>query len=178
MRPSGEDARFLAPAVSEESSLAWSPSGDELAYVSSVEGKADIWVVNPNTGATRLVSGGEGRHAQPRWSPDGREIGFISGAGGGWDVWRASSTGGAPPTRVTSSGEVGLFDWVAGGQAVLYLTRDSEIFAQPVNGGEPALIREAVTFSVAPNGERYIHIQAVENYYRYYGEPVPAPFVP
>ena len=33
IRPSGDGARFLAPAISEEGSLAWSPDGSELAFV-------------------------------------------------------------------------------------------------------------------------------------------------
>jgi Tol biopolymer transport system component len=178
MRPSGEDVRFLAPAVSEENSLAWSPSGDELAYVSSIAGKSDIWVVNPDTGATRLITGGEGRHARPRWSPDGDELGYISGAGGGWDVWRASVDGSTEPTQVTSNGDVGLFHWVAGGEAVMYLTGDSEIFARGVDGNEAELVRKAATFSVAPDGARYIHVQAEQNYFRYYAESMPADLMP
>ena len=178
MRPSGEEVRFLAPAVSEESSLAWSHSGDELAYVSAADGNPRVWVVNPDTGARRVVSGGDGRHARPRWSPDGKELGYISNAGGGWDVWRASADASGPPVRVTSNGEVGLFDWIAGGEAVMYLTGESEIYARRVDSDEATLIREAVTLSVAPDGQRYIHVQAVENYFRYFAEPMPAEFMP
>lgn len=179
IRPSGEDARFLAPAISEEGSLAWSPDGSELAFVSSAEGNVAIWTASPDSGAARAVSGAAGRQGRPRWRPDGEAVGFLSNAGGETDVWYRELATDPGPTQITATGDVVLFHWIAGGDAVMFLTGEQELYAQHVReGSEPELIREAVVFSASPDGSRYIHVQSVDNYFRYFADAVPAEYLP
>ncbi|MEO2004044.1 MAG: hypothetical protein ABGY41_08075 [Candidatus Poribacteria bacterium] len=179
IRPSGDGARFLAPAISEEGSLAWSPDGSELAFVSSEAGNRGVWVGNPDSGVTRVVGAEVGREGRPRWRPDGKAVGFLSNAGGEYDVWVAPSAGGTKPVQVTSVGPVVDFGWIADGDAVMFLTSDQELYAQHVaDGSEPELLRDAVGFSPSPDGSRYIHVQSIENYFRYFADPVPAEYLP
>ncbi|MBT3268237.1 hypothetical protein HN371_13845 [Candidatus Poribacteria bacterium] len=179
MRPSGDGARFLAPAVSEEGSLAWSPDGSELAYVSRDGGTPDIWGGSPDTGVTRVIAGGAGSQARPLWRPDGAAVGCLSNAAGEWDVWYREVGGATEMTRITDTGDVVLFNWIADGDAVMFLTRDQKLYAQHVEGDAgPEFLRDGVVFSASPDGSRYIHVQAVENYFRYFADVFPADFLP
>jgi dipeptidyl aminopeptidase/acylaminoacyl peptidase len=64
-----------------ESSPAWSPDSKEVAFVSSREGKPQIWRIALGGGeATQATSLSTGA-SSPKWSPDGKRVAFTS------DVW-------------------------------------------------------------------------------------------
>ncbi len=66
---------------------AWSPDGLRLAFVSTRDGEASLYVMNNDgSGVIRVTAGGEGvRDHTPAWSPDGRLIVFtretVAGSG-------------------------------------------------------------------------------------------------
>ena len=62
-------------------SLAVSPSGREIAFVASDQGRVSpwsLWVRSLETGQTRRLAGTD-RALLPFWSPDSRSIGFFAG---------------------------------------------------------------------------------------------------
>lgn len=176
---SGGEPRPLGSALANEGSLAWSPMGARLAYESRTTGSAeDLWVADANSGATKRFAGTDATDKMPLWRPDGDELGFLSVASKGWNVW-AQGESEAEPRQITTKGNVLAFNWLQGGKAVMFLTQTGELFAQKdEKDAEPVLVRKCVSFSVSPDGRRYVYIAPVGTYYQRYVEVVPSEFLP
>ncbi len=75
----GTDGRShykLTSRETNESSPAWSPSGDRLAFVSSSGEGSEIYLYWMNTGAIAKLTQLENSPSSLSWSPDGRSIAF------------------------------------------------------------------------------------------------------
>ena len=76
------DARQLTAGNYYEHSIDWSPSGDEIAFVSNRGADPDrffnydIFAVQVATGAIRRLTDTKSAEYYPRWSPDGGSIAF------------------------------------------------------------------------------------------------------
>ena len=68
-------------------SPAWSPSGQELAYVSFEEGTSRIYIQELATGTRRPLKREEGINSSPSWSPDGRYIAAVLSKGDNPDIY-------------------------------------------------------------------------------------------
>ena len=104
-------------------SPAWSPDGQDLAYV-SFEGKASaVYVQRLATGQRSRVSARAGINGAPAWSPDGRRLALTLSRDGNLDIYTldlATQT----LTRVTSDDAIDTEpEWSKDGQA-LYFTSD------------------------------------------------------
>lgn len=104
-------------------SPAWSPDGQDLAYV-SFEGKASaIYVQRLATGQRSRVSARAGINGAPAWSPDGRKLALTLSRDGNLDIYTldlATQT----LTRVTSDEAIDTeAEWSKDGQS-LYFTSD------------------------------------------------------
>ena len=78
----GRNLRPLTTSASRDplvgSQPAWSPDGSRIAFVSSVSGSADIWVIGRDgSNLMRLTTNPDGDQ-QPTWSPNGTQIAFAS----------------------------------------------------------------------------------------------------
>lgn len=58
---------------------AWSPGGDQIAYVYD----GDIRVMDLNGNYSEIYSSGNGYASAPAWSPEGSKIAFVANRGGG-----------------------------------------------------------------------------------------------
>ena len=69
-------------------SPAWSPRGDQIAFARLIDGSFHIFLIRPDgRGVTRLTSSGD--NDTPSWSPDGRYIAYSSLLEGGEEGKRA-----------------------------------------------------------------------------------------
>jgi dipeptidyl aminopeptidase/acylaminoacyl peptidase len=74
----GGDHRPLTAGEADDGSPRWSPDGTRLAYVSSREGSAQLWVRWMDTGQTARLSQLERAPRGLAWSPDGTRIAFLA----------------------------------------------------------------------------------------------------
>ena len=89
---------------------AWSPVGDQFAFVTDRSGSLEIWarsrdgqwerpIVTPaDFGASRTET-----LASLAFSPDGRTLAYQRGAGGTFEMWLSPVTGGTPVRLVTTN---------------------------------------------------------------------------
>jgi Tol biopolymer transport system component len=88
-RPSGSDA-------AGNTSPAWSPDGQEIAFVGSGEGSAEdanaheLYVMNADGSDVRQLTKNDKLDADPSWSPDGNRIVFVQAEGWGTEHVRMS----------------------------------------------------------------------------------------
>ena len=116
-----------------EARPAWSPTGDRIAYTTTRDGWAGIYVgqtAGATGSATQLVSGANGYgSAEPAWSFDGNTIAFASDRDGPTDLYAITVANGAV-ARLTTVGQAGEPAWLPDGRVV---------FTQYVTGGTFAL---------------------------------------
>jgi dipeptidyl aminopeptidase/acylaminoacyl peptidase len=69
----------LAMRSCNESSLAWSPDGRKLAFLSDagLGGPVQLYVANVSEGPVRKLTSFQGPASGPRWSPDGDSIALL-----------------------------------------------------------------------------------------------------
>ena len=70
----------------------WSPDGKQIAFVSNISGRNNIWLVPSTGGWPSQLTISEQRQAHPSWSPDGNWIAYISDTDGNeqWDIFLVS----------------------------------------------------------------------------------------
>lgn len=91
-----------------DSTPAWSPRGDRIAFWSNeAESNIDIWSIRPDGTDRRRLTTDEGNDLEPAFSPDGTHIAFRSTRDGGDEensgddtIWVMAADG-SSPRRVT-----------------------------------------------------------------------------
>lgn len=86
------DADGFGPRTVVESSEpimspAWSPDGQDLAYVSFENKSSEIYVQRLSTGERRRVSARQGINGAPAWSPDGRRLAIVLSRDANLDIY-------------------------------------------------------------------------------------------
>lgn len=72
---------------------AWSPNGQEIAYVSNVTGNWEVYAFNMARAFRRITSNGALATA-PAWSPDGSQIAYQANRDGSWAIYIVPAGGG------------------------------------------------------------------------------------
>ena len=130
--------------------MACQSSGYGIVYVSEVDGDAEIYLVDPESGESapveRLPSSTE---SGPRWSPDGKYVAFVSGQPDNLDIRVVSvDTEDAPRNLTSSESNEESPRWNADGEQVAYVTDidgHSDVYVTPLEGGSPVRITSGDT---------------------------------
>jgi TolB protein len=92
---------YLVTQDSRDTSPAWSPDGQRIAFVRRQHDHWEVYVVNADGRNLRRLTvtpekpnGEVGSSASPAWSPDGQHIAFLSDRRGKWEIWVMEANGG------------------------------------------------------------------------------------
>lgn len=87
---------------------AWSPTAEQIAFVSDDSGNDEIWLTNRDGSETRQLTRNEWEwDKHPSWSPDGTQIVFWSNRTGNQQVWVMDADG----TNLYSLSRTGFNDY-------------------------------------------------------------------
>ena len=104
----------------------WSPDGKQVAFVSNISGRNNLWLVPATGGWPTQLTISDQRQSQPAWSPDGTWIAYISDHDGDeqWDVFLVSPKTG-DVVNLTTSPESGDEEptWAPNGRQLAYVTK-------------------------------------------------------
>ena len=93
MDAEGLNVRRSTWTGSYNDSAAWSPDGDRLVYVSRINRRFEILLLDLTTEKTTRLTRGSGNNENPAWSPDGRHLVFASSRAGTYDIYTMSADG-------------------------------------------------------------------------------------
>jgi len=124
--PDGGNRRQLTTGKPGNFFPAWSPSGEQLAFVSIRNQKPEIWIVDSNGKNERFITSG----LLPAWSPDGRKLAFTRpDAKGRGRIW-IIGVDGRGERQLTSEGFNHCPTWSPKGDKIAYWSGDARGFGQ------------------------------------------------
>jgi Tol biopolymer transport system component len=103
----------------------WSPTGNQIAYLTTIEDRNRVRIMNDDGGGQRdLTSGLDYKDEQPAWSPDaGKWIAVAAQSEGSeaWEIFVVSPSDGRKRVQVTESGKLNRAPaWSPDGQQLAF----------------------------------------------------------
>ena len=151
--------RQLTDGVYYEHSIDWSPTGEELAFVSNREPKPDeffnndLFALRVADGNIRRLTATESAEYRPRWSPDGKTIAYQATRRGLTDlettmedthIWTISASGTNPrELGAPVDNRQGPPEWAPDGSAVYFTVQERgnvRLYRAPIAGGKPEAV--------------------------------------
>ena len=155
----------LLPDARTDEPPQFSPSGDQVVYLSSLRGKEGLWKAAADcTRQVQLLETGSNRMGHPRWSPDGSRIVYQQQVGDQTEIWTLGADGSTPLRLTDNNVEEIDPSWSSDGRSIYYVARvegRETIRRLPARGGESVLVvasggREPVE---SADGQRLYFVQ-------------------
>lgn len=90
----GNVRRLTNDLNTDMGSIAWSPDGKQIGYVSMLpSGDWDIFSIDAAGGEPHNLTQALGQDQEPRWSPDGKQIAFLSLRDGNFEIYLMNADG-------------------------------------------------------------------------------------
>jgi TolB protein len=169
----GEGGQVAVNSAEPIISPAWSPDGQELAYVSFENQKAVVYAQDLASGKRRVIANFRGSNSAPAWSIDGKDLAVTLSRDKGSQLYLISRTG-ENLRRVTTSQAIDTEPVFAPDGRGIYFVSD--------RGGGPQIYRttasgsnvERVTFAgaynispaISPDGRTLAYISRVGSAFR------------
>jgi Tol biopolymer transport system component len=167
--PERDSTMQLTDFEADSWSLAWSPDGQSLAFVSNATGDDEIYLFTLDGGAlVNLTKNPLANDFLPVWSPDGQSIAFVSDREGReaalqeleQDIFVMASDG-SQVTRLTESeGRDTSPNWSPDGCQIAFVSeRDGnfEVYVMNADGSDPVRLTRSAGYewspTWAPDGE-------------------------
>ncbi len=160
----GHQHRVVLASSQALISPAWSPEGEELAYVSFEAGQAQVWVQHLATGRRRVLAAWRGSNSAPAWSPDGQRLAVALSRDGLTQIFLIDRQGGSP-TRVTRSPAIDTEPaWSADGQRLFFVSDRSgtpQIYSTRIDGSDTQRVTfggHCVSPAASPDGHHLAYV--------------------
>ncbi len=138
MRADGSKQTNLTQNVADDQFPAWSPDGQQIAFVSNRQKKDDdVFIMNADGSGVRNLTDRREKDTVPVWSPDGTEIAFVSARKGNWEVFAMGIDGSNIRNLTNDTAEDFTPAWSPDGKRILFHSnRDGnfEIYVMNVDG--------------------------------------------
>jgi len=143
----------LSDSPSREASPSWSPSGQQILFVSNRDGAPNVWVMNRDgSGLEHLTRTGQ-PHGSPSWSPDGGKILFTSQRDLNWEVYVMDADGQNPVNLTNHPARDTIPQWSPDGEYIAFRsdrTNDQDIYVMRADG------TELINVTNLPESDEYI----------------------
>jgi len=129
------DGMNTQPALRSHESIispAWSPNGQQLAYVSFEARKPVVYIHTLTTGQRKVLANFKGSNSAPAWSPDGKQLAVVLTKDGLSQIYLINADGSGARRLMTSAGIDTEPAWSPDGRTI-YFTSD--------RGGDPQIYR-------------------------------------
>jgi TolB protein len=124
--PDGRNRKQLTTGKPGNFFPAWSPSGEQLAFVSIRNHKREIWIIASSGKNERFITSG----FLPAWSPDGRKLAFTrTDAKGRRQIW-IIGVDGRGEQQLTTESSNHCPAWSPKGDKIAYWSGDARGFGQ------------------------------------------------
>jgi TolB protein len=150
----GENAQSALGSSEPIISAAWSPRGDQLAYVSFESRKPVIYVHDVATGRRQLRASFRGSNSAPAWSPDGNTLAVTLSRDGGSQLF-ALDAGSNEPRRLMQSSGIDTEPAYAPDGKSMYFVSDRggapQIYRMTVGGSNAERVTFAGSYNISPS---------------------------
>jgi len=150
----GHSAQAALASAEPIISPAWSPNGQQLAYVSFEARRPVIYTHEVATGRRRLLASFRGSNSAPAWSPDGRRLLATLTFGGSSQIFALDAAGGGQPQRVTQSAGIDTEPAFTPDGRQVYFVSDRggspQIYRMTPSGGEVTRITFEGNYNISP----------------------------
>lgn len=115
--PTDWSLRRLTSSVQDRAS-GWSPSGDEIAYMSDIGRSYNLYVVHAQSSHVRQITRDLFTDIVPTWSPDGQRIAYVTNRDDDWSLYTQHPYGNrlehlTPLGAQSADGQRFRLSWVA-----------------------------------------------------------------
>ncbi|TNF50180.1 Tol-Pal system beta propeller repeat protein TolB [bacterium] len=119
----GGNERRLTGGAGVDIGASFSPDGRTIAFMGSVEGNSDIYIMDTNGAGRAPLTRLKSIEASPTWSPDGNRIAFVSDRYGSPQIFIMNADG-TGVRRITYDGSYNTSpDWSPDGDLIAYTSR-------------------------------------------------------
>ena len=118
---------------------------DRITFVSEVDGDAEIYVVDPESGDATPLTDNRSADSSPVWSPDGKQIAFVSDESGDLEINVVDGNGKLTERLTNIPGDDEAPLWSPDGKNIAFVSNqdgNAEIYLMPVDGGRPIRITD------------------------------------
>lgn len=149
----GENAQSALTSSEPIISPAWSPKGNQLAYVSFESRKPVIYVHELATGKRKIMANFKGSNSAPTWAPDGRSLLATLSRDGGSQLYQIDVASGDAKRLTQSAGIDTEPTFTADGSAIYFVSDrggSPQIYRTPAMGGPVERVTFGVSYNISP----------------------------
>jgi Tol biopolymer transport system component/serine/threonine protein kinase len=153
----------------------WFPDGEQIAFLSTREGKDEMWVTSLKSGRERKLFSLAQDITFPHLSPDGKQIVFNSKKSGTTNLWIVPVEGGEPKQLTFDRESMGFACWSPDSKYIAFEMKrgdDNLLAIMPSSGGDVIQLNsgrgQSWPFSFSKDGDKIVFAGFRDGYWNVY----------